>query len=660
MSRWMAFMIGLTLAACGSQEAFSPQPAASSSSLPSADSEPCVEQSPYGRALFGDLHVHTAFSADAYAFGVRATPDDAYRYAFGGEIRLPPYDDQKEGGRVVRIDRPLDFAAVTDHAEFLGEGRLCVDPNSGVFNASFCESYRAEGGRNPSLVFQIMSPFNWRNSEVCGESDFRCAEASSQAWRETIAAAERWNDTRPDCERTTFVAYEYSSHRLGSNLHRNVIFRNATVPSIPISYLEAQREWDLWESLDETCLSAGNGCDVLSIPHNPNISNGRMFAIDYPETSGLEEQRKRAALRARLEPIVEIMQHKGDSECRAEMPGVSAPPDELCAFEKFEDFAFRREADDPDPDLCTTGWLADRIPHLGPDCLSPQSYIRYALVTGLGEKERLGVNPFKFGLSASTDTHNGLAGGVRERDFPGHLGLGDDRPEERTQWDRSIPGNASNNPGGLIGVWAKENRRDAIFDAMKRREVFGTSGPRIRVRFFGSQAFKGNLCEQHDPVAGAYAQGVTMGSDLPTANDATSPPTFVTLATRDTGTPEQPGGRLQRIQIIKGWRDAQGELHGQVYDVAGDADNGADVDPATCTPRGPGHDSLCSTWQDPDWDPETAAVYYARVIENPSCRYTAWQCLGPWEGDRPASCDALGDSAIIQERAWSSPIWYHP
>ena len=192
---------------------------------------------------------------------------------------------------------------------------------------------------------------------------------------------------------------------------------------------------------------------------------------------------------------------------------------------------------------------------------------------------------------------------------------------------------------------------------MKRREVFGTSGPRIRVRFFGSQIFNGDLCEQHDPVADAYAQGVTMGSDLPTANDATSPPTFVTLATRDTGTPEQPGGRLQRIQIIKGWRDAQGELHGQVYDVAGDADNGADVDPATCTPRGPGHDSLCSTWQDPDWDPETAAVYYARVIENPSCRYTAWQCLGPWEGDRPASCDALGNSAIIQERAWSSPIW---
>ncbi len=649
----------VVLCGCGPEDAFEARPAEPLVGRSAPEAE-CEIHEPLGRALFGDLHVHTSVSSDAYAFGVRVTPDDAYRYAFGGELRLPPYEADGSGGRAARIDRPLDFTAVTDHAEFLGESRLCTDPGSEAFETGFCESYREGSGRNPWLVMRIMLPFPWRSSSACGNGDRACAREAAAAWRETIEAAERWNDTTSACERTTFVAYEYSSHRLGSNLHRNVVFRNATVPSLPISYLEARREWHLWERLGETCLAAGNGCDVIAIPHNSNISNGRMFSTDYPGAEDIEAQRARARLRARVEPIVEIMQHKGDSECRVEMPGVEAPADELCGFEKFEDFAMDLEPGETPPGPCSDGWLGDVAPHLGPDCVSPASYVRYALAAGLGEAQRLGVNPFRFGLTASTDTHNGLAGGVRERDFPGHLGLGDDTAAKRVQWSRGVAGNASNNPGGLIGVWAEENSRDAIFAAMKRREVFGTSGPRIRVRFYGSHDFSGDLCDVGDPVEAAALEGVPMGSELPERDDGDGPPSFVSLAIRDAGTPEAPGGLLQRVQIVKGWQDDEGTTHGRVYDVAGNGDNGADVDLDSCTPRGDGYDTLCSTWHDPDWDPDRPAVYYARVVENPSCRYSTWQCLALAPEDRPPDCSDPDRPATIQERAWSSPIWYSP
>jgi hypothetical protein len=659
MRGWAVAVLGLAVAACGPEAAFEARPAEPLLEA-RADETPCADAEPLGRAYFGDLHVHTSLSADAFAFGVRATPDDAYRYAFGEPIRLPPFAPDGSGGRTVRIDRPLDFAAVTDHAEFLGEGRLCTDPESAAWETGFCASFRETRGRNPWLVMRIVSPWPWRSEAVCGPGHRRCAKAAGAAWREIVEAAERWNDGGPGCARTTFVGYEYSSHRLGSNLHRNVVFANAAVPPLPISYIEAPREWDLWEALRTSCLEAGAGCDVIAIPHNSNIGNGRMFALDYPGADDRDAERARASLRARLEPIVEIMQHKGDSECRLDAPGVAGAADELCAFEKFEDFAWTTDEGTVDVDPCYAGPLADLVPHLGPSCVSPLAYVRHALVAGLGEADRIGVNPFRLGLMASTDTHNGLAGGVRERDFPGHLGLGDDDPRERVAWDRAVPGNASNNPGGLIGVWAEENSRRAIFAAMKRREVFGTSGPRIRVRFFGSHDYEGDPCEARDPVETAALDGVPMGSDLPPHPEQAAAPTFVTLAARDPGTREAPGGLLQRIQIVKGWLDDAGVIHQAVYDVAGESPGRADVDLATCTPRGPGHDSLCATWRDPDWDPGRRAVYYARVVENPSCRYTTWQCLALPAGGHPADCDDPGHPKTIQERAWSSPIWYAP
>ncbi len=651
---WLS-LVGL-VAACGTESP--PESVFDAVDLATVQPRPpgqCDHYTPERSAFFGDLHVHTMLSSDAYSFGVRVTPDGAYRYAFGEEIHLPLVDDPR--ARSVTIDRPLDFAAVTDHAEFLGEGALCTNPDSAVYGADFCQAMREGSGREPALVARIMAPFSFRDREVCGADGKRCGVAVEGVWRDIVATAEAWNDTSPRCERTTFAAYEYSSFRLGSNLHRNVIFRNAVVPARPVSYLDAIREWDLWRILRERCIDGDERCDVLAIPHNSNISNGRMFAVDYPGAGNDAERADRARLRAGLEPVVEIMQHKGDSECRNNVPGVLAATDELCEFEQFEDLAFSRGEADVEVDACYDGPFADSVPHLGPDCLSRLSYVRNALIEGLAQEQALGVNPFKVGIIASTDTHNGLAGGVSERDFPGHLGLGDAEPWQRVQYTSDIPGNSSNGPGGLVGIWAEENSRDALFDALRRKEVFGTSGPRIQPRFFGGWDLPEDLCDDPDRVRRAYQLGVPMGGDLP-ARSGASAPQFLVAAAADPGTPSAPGVPLQQLQVIKGWVDAEGQHHLQVFAVAGNPDNGAGVDLDTCETTGDGAAQLCALWQDPEFDPELSAVYYLRAVENPSCRYTAWQCLALPPEERPQDCAAPPVSPVIQERAWSSPIWY--
>jgi hypothetical protein len=557
----------------------------------------------------------------------------------------------------VRIARPLDFAAVTDHAEFLAELALCNDPADPAYDSGWCENQRsAKSPMNRKIAMSIMSPWSRRDSEVCGDDLSLCTARQKLLWQETIDAAEQWNDTSASCDRTTFVAYEWSSFRLGSNFHRNVIFRNATVPQRPISYLEVKREWELWNLLKQTCLDSDTGCDVLAIPHNSNISNGRMFAVDYPGASSEDAQRERAELRIQLEPIVEIMQHKGDSECAARVPGVLGADDSLCDFEKFALFQARYTEED----TCYTGPFSDSLPQLGPNCFSPLSYTRYALIEGLKEEARIGVNPYKFGLMASTDTHNALAGGVEERSWPGHLGITDDAPQKRVNRDPAAYGGyTANGPGGLIGVWAEENSRDSIFDAMRRREVFGTSGPRIRPRFFASWDYPADLCNDRALLKTAYAGGVPMGSDLPAQPEGAGSPKFLATAERDTGTAAAPGGLLQRIQIIKGWVDDDGNTHQAVIDIAG-GENDATVDTDRCAVRGVGHRSLCAVWSDPDFDPDRNAVYYARVVENPTCRYSAWQCIGLEGDERPADCDDPALPRVIQERAWTSPIWYTP
>jgi hypothetical protein len=309
-------------------------------------------------------------------------------------------------------------------------------------------------------------------------------------------------------------------------------------------------------------------------------------------------------------------------------------------------------------DDCYSGPLADYIPHKGPNCLTRNSYVRYALIEGLKEEERIGVNPFKFGITASTDTHNATGGGVMEADFSGHLGWGDGTAQRRVTYKTEVAGNTSNNPGGLIGVWAEENTRASIFDNIRRKEVFGTSGPRIKPRFFGGWNYDKSLCSDPQLLARAYADGVSMGNDLPTMQGAA--PIFIATAVSDPGTTALPGTPLQRLQVIKGWYDKDGEHHQKVFDVAGSAENGAGVDLNTCEPQGSGFEQLCAVWGDPEFAAQQRAVYYLRAVENPTCRYSTRQCNALPAAERPADCDNPLVPKTIQERAWSSPIWYTP
>jgi hypothetical protein len=618
----------------------------------------CPNSNPQRNAYFGDLHVHTALSADAVGYELTAGPDDAYRYAFEGWIMLPPLDAEGRPTRRHEAPRTLDFMAVTDHAEMLGEVGVCSNQASPGYASDVCQIMRANVGENPwELAQKVVSPFPGYDEETCGADGEHCGAERDRLWQTIQDAAERWN---APCEHTSFVGYEYSSFRLGSNLHRNVIFRSDVVLDVPIGHVEAPHDYQLWEGLAEDCLDAGTGCDVLAIPHNMNISNGRMFSLNYPGAFTRSSKAAMASARMRVEPIIEIMQHKGDSECRNGLPGVQGGVDELCNFEKMEDAILRGDDGQVDASGCYEGPGAHWVPHLGPSCLSRQSYARYALIEGLRQEEEIGVNPFKFGLSASTDTHSAIGGGVEEASFPGHLGRGDATPEDRISQEGGRTGGMSTNPGGLIGVWAEENTRDALFDAMERREVFGTSGPRIKVRFHGSWSFPADLCDDPQRLSRADADGVPMGSDLSKRTGTGAVPHFLVLAQADPGTPGAPGTPLQRVQVIKGWVDDDGNHQQRVYDVAGNADNGASVNLDTCEPIGAGHSDLCSVWQDPEFDSEEPAVYYVRAVENPSCRYSQWDCIRLPETERPQACEHEFYSATQQERAWSSPIWYTP
>jgi hypothetical protein len=483
---------------------------------------------------------------------------------------------------------------------------------------------------------------------LCGVDGRLCIDSMRSVWEEIQEAAERHYDRSAECRFTTFPGYEYTATPALSKVHHNVIFRNAVVPETPVAWVDEPDVYAMWEELRARCLEAGTGCDVITIPHNPNLSNGRMFTPSGRDLP-LEVQRERALLRAEIEPLVEISQIKGDSECRNGMYRVVGASDEFCDFEDW------RPADAED---CEEGTGSGALGAQG--CVSRVDYVRYALLEGLREQRRLDINPYKLGIIASTDAHMANPGDVAEYSYQGWMGKPDDHPRERL---RKVGGpaaaisNVAASPGGLAGVWAEENSRDSLFDAMKRRETFGTSGPRMTARFFGGWDYPEDLCDRPDLVKEGYAGGVPMGGDLPNAPPEAGAPVFVVSALRDPGIPEHPGGLLQRAQIIKGWLDDRDRFHQAVYDVAG-GPNGAGVDLDTCRPRGPGADSLCAVWRDPDFDPERRAVYYLRVLENPSCRWSRRQCLALPEGGRPPVCTDPSVPSTIQERLWTAPIWY--
>jgi hypothetical protein len=604
---------------------------------PASGAPRCTSHQPERQVFWGDLHVHTGISMDANLFGTRLRPADAYRFATGKEVRIGQPGNDRQPERTVKLERPLDFAAVTDHASNFGGVRLCTTPGSASYDSEGCRSYRSPMSIAGLSLAEIVKKMRrivdagLGSPAVCGEDGALCRAAAGDAWQETRDAAAAWNDESPDCAFTTFVAYEYTATPNMTKIHRNVIFRNATVPPLPISYADQPSAIGLWRDLRSQCLDAGTGCDALAIPHNSNLSNGNMFAIEYGDAKTPEEQAEVAKLRAGMEPIVEMSQMKGDSECRNGMWNVLGATDELCGFEKM------RAPDTPDcEDGTGEGALA------GEGCVSRRDFVRYALAEGLAEADRIGVNPFQFGFIAATDGHDGVPGPVEE--WRQDLILGAPNPG---------PGR---NLGGLAAVWAEENTRESIFQALRRRETYGTSGPRMSVRFFGGWAYPADLCGDPELVAKGYAGGVSMGGEI-TAAPKDKAPTFVVSALRDPGTAAHPGGRLQRAQIVKAWTDAEGMIHQQVVDVAGGPSD-ASVDETTCTSVGAGAEALCGVWTDPAFEPGERAVYYARVVENPSCRQTGWTCL-PGK-NRPDWCDLPDVEKTVQERAWTSPIWYEP
>ncbi|MFT5431084.1 MAG: hypothetical protein ACI9OJ_001763 [Myxococcota bacterium] len=607
----------------------------------------CAERNPTRNLYWGDLHVHTGLSFDAWTYGVKSTPADAYRFAQGETLMLPPLDAAGDGTRPVSLDRPLDFAAVTDHAEMFGEIFGCTSEESAIYSSETCVNYRA-GGQNSVVAFGLLlsDPNPKRFVELCG-GDFDCVAAASGVWSAVRAAAQAANDTSADCGFTSFVAYEYSGTPNASNMHRNVIFRNNDVPDAPISYFDEPTAAGLWSALKSACLDADGKCDVLAIPHNTNQGNGNMFRPEYPGATTIADETAAAALRGRIEPLVEIFQHKGDSECKNGFESVLGAPDELCGFEKLTGAEFQD---------CGDGVGFGGLAGIG--CLSRRDYVRNILKEGLLEDARLGANPFRLGFVAGTDTHAALAGSVSESNYPGHLGTQDDTPEELLKTSSGTPGGVVENPGGLTAVWAVENSRDAIFDAMLRREVYATSGPRMAVRLFGGAAITAGLCDDSQMLETAYRDGVPMGGELAGLSSA---PSFLVQAARD---PHESAGPLEKVQMIKGWVDASGNAREAVFDVAGTAGVGS-VDPDTCSRDGAGHASLCTVWTDPDFDAKQRAFYYARVIETPSCRWSTHKCNALPEADRPPACAASREPgavtpATIRERAWTSPIWVTP
>ena len=605
----------LVLIGCGEAE----QEAAT---IPEQGAVAELEQNPLRNAYFGELHVHTKHSFDAYVFGVRENPDAAYRYAKGEAISHPSgYQIQLGGG-------PLDFQAVTDHAFYLGIMPALADETSSIYDSDIGREIR---GLGPLQAF-----FRAQEAIAAGELDaVDDPDIRRSAWADIVAAAERHNDPG---RFTTFIGYEYTSATdEQGNLHRNVIFRGSSVPDLPFSRLDSQDPEGLWNWLDDR---RAQGMDAIAIPHNSNGSNGAMFQLTRfdgsPMTAEYVEQR------LRNEPIIELSQVKGTSEVHP----LLSPNDEWADFEIM-------------PYRVATDLYSE-----------PRgSYAREALGNGLVMEDATGLNPFRFGFLAASDSHN-AGGSFEEDDYAGKVGAADGTPQRRG----SVPLDQPNPDGsryaenqslptfgaaGLAGVWAEQNTRESLFNAMKRKETFATSGPRIRVRFFAGFDYETGLAGQAGALERAYDGGVPMGGDLLAQDER--PPTFLLWAARD---PDS--APLQRLQIIKVFAD-DGAAGERVFDVACSdglevdptthrcPDNGATVDLTDCsTSDGVGAQALIQQWVDPTFVPEQRSAYYLRVLENPTCRWSTWDAIRA--GVEPRE----GLAKTIQERAWSSPIWYVP
>jgi hypothetical protein len=586
------------------------------------------------RPLFGDTHLHTGFSMDAGAFGARLTPRDAYRFARGEEIT-------SNSGQPVKLSRPLDFLVVADHSDGMGffPQLMGGDPDLLATPQGRRWYDQIRGGKGAEAAMDIIVSFGKgqmpKGFPAPGTAAYR------NAWMETIKAAEAYNDPG---RFTAFIGYEWTSNTGGNNLHRNVIFRGngqqaaLVEPYTTLPPLGSDNPVDLWKYMAVT--QEKTGSEVLAIAHNGNLSNGRMFPM--VEAFGKQVDRAYAEARARWEPLYEVTQTKGTGEAH---PFLS-PNDELADFELWD----RANLDGTVPKT--------------KDMLEFE-YARSALKNGLVLEARLGVNPYKFGMVGSSDAHTGLAA-MEEDNFFGKTAPQEPSPERMTKafFDNPKTGvrimDWEVGASGYAAVWATENTREAIFDAMKRRETYGTTGSRMIVRFFGGWEFVAADAGNRLPAAIGYGKGVPMGGDLAAAPNGKAP-SFLVAALKD-----PIGANLDRIQIVKGWVDKAGRTQEKIYDVVwgGDRKPGrdgklppvgstVDVDNATWT-NTIGAPELIAVWRDPDFRPAERAFYYARVLEIPTPRWTAYDALR--FGIKPLP----GTRMTIQERAYTSPIWYTP
>ena len=616
-------LLSLVVTACSDNSTTSSEePQLSSSSAPETTSVLPSGYNTERNAYFGDLHVHTMYSFDAFIFGTTSSPDDAYEFAKGGTLTHP-------AGFDMSLDTPLDFYGVSDHAFYLGVLRQMADPSTEISKHPAAAGMSTLGGSDDrgSKFRAILAFMGSGRGEEINDPSIR-----KEAWDDIVASANRHNDPG---NFTAFVAYEYTASTSDrGNLHRNVIFRDDIAPELPFSRLDSSNPEDLWAWMDN---NRANGIESLAIPHNSNGSNGSMFMLT--DNAGRPIDDAYANLRMRNEPLVEITQVKGTSDTH---PALS-PNDE---WADFEIMPFR---------IATSLYSEPN-----------GSYVRQAYLNGLKMQAEGGVNPYKLGVIGSSDTHNASYAGD-EDDYWSKVGLRDADGVLRGSVPLSEPRANGElyadtyfntwGAAGLAGVWAEENTRAAIYDAFRRKETFGTSGTRMKVRFFAGNDLP--ELEDEDLIGKAYGGGVPMGGDL--IANAAEIPSFIAWVAKDPNS-----ASLQRLQIIKGWVE-DGEAQEQVFDVACSdggsidptshrcADNGAQVNLSDCSiSEGLGAAELKARWQDPSYDPNQHAIYYVRALENPTCRWSTWDAI------RAGVAPRSDLPATIQERIWSSPIWITP
>tara|TARA_A100001391_G_scaffold200603_2_gene185539 strand:+ start:6372 stop:8288 length:1917 start_codon:yes stop_codon:yes gene_type:complete len=600
---------------------------------------PYADQNYPTQLLFGDVHVHSGLSADAGGGGTRLMPRDAYRFARGEQVT-------SNTGLPLKISRPYDFLAVTDHSDGMGvitdilsgAPNVMADPYGRELNSAF-----NEGGMTAKKAMVGMIA-RFAQGEVSPALNYQPGNpAYRAAWERTVVAGEESNEPG---RFTTLFGFEWTSLVKGNNLHRVVLMRDGAgvakevEPYTTTPPLGSPDPRDLWDWMQRWETTTGG--QILAIPHNGNLSNGWMFPLVDNFQGDQPLGAEYAATRQQWEPLVEVSQHKGDGEAH---PALSTD-DEFADFETWD-----------------VGNL-DVSEAKAPEML-PGEYARSALKRGLELERSLGTNPYKFGMIGSTDTHI-AASTAREENFFGKNTPDEPRPQRATVvskanmqlgltrygWETSA--------GSLVAVWARENNRGEVFDAMKRRETYATTGTRIRVRFFGGYGFEQSDANRRDVARVGYSKGVPMGSDLP-ASDAQQTPSFLVVAQRD---PE--GANLDRVQIVKGWLDENGAAQERVYDVAWSGERmpdkrgklppvGNTVDLSVPTWSNiVGAADLGTVWTDPDFDPAQAAFYYARVLEIPTPRWTAYD-QARFGIDLPKDVPLT-----VQDRAYTSPIWITP